>query len=374
MIKPVSLLVVSVAVSIVGLELLVRQFIFDPSHAYINRPGYTSYVQVDDILPNVSGNHTISFNKIGARGQLPGLGDAPVIGIFGGSTVVDWVLDDSESWTGQLQSNLSRCWENVATLNYGKLGANARHHLIQIPELDPYSPKMDIMVVLMGLNDFLYDLRIHHRVETPDGWWRKQAIGTEQYEEGKIAIVAVFKRVMHRYFSAAGQQLAVSNFGDYIKSFWEVRAKVPPEKWVHDLPDLTPHLATYQDTISKLNAAADRLGARLVLVTQPYLWSQQMTESAERQLIGGFIGHDHLDPEAFWYTPDALERGLKAYNDILRSTCTQTGYDCVDAASVMNGDEYNFYDDFHFSERGAERLGKLVSSYLLEEGKTCSPQ
>jgi hypothetical protein len=60
---------------------------------------------------------------------------------------------------------------NVWTGNF----VNARHHLIQFPEVVKYAPHIDMFVVLLGLNDFLCDLHIHHALVTPAAdWWRQR--------------------------------------------------------------------------------------------------------------------------------------------------------------------------------------------------------
>ena len=155
------------------LELLLRSFVFDPNASYIRTPGWRMHVRTNGLLPKakVPEDHTIIVNRLGIRGATPAFGAGPKIAVLGGSTVEDWVLSERNTWPQQLAMNLSDCAPKAWVANLGKSGVNARHHLLQLPEVEKYMPKFDMFVVLMGLNDFLYDLHIHHPLETPDGWW-----------------------------------------------------------------------------------------------------------------------------------------------------------------------------------------------------------
>jgi lysophospholipase L1-like esterase len=367
----VILLVVATILCLAMLEWLLRVFVFNPNASYIRTPGWGMIVRTNDLLPHVSKDHVLTVNSLGIRGAMPAYGASPKIAVLGGSTAEDWVLAEPETWAQQLAMQLRDCAPNVWVANLGKGGVNARHHLLQLPEVEKYMPRYDLFVVLLGLNDFLYDLHIHHPFQTPEDWWRRQAFMSLPGDEGKFALVAITKRLYAKFFAAPAANAATSDFGNYQKHLRDAYAKVSPENWVDTMPDLTGHLARFQRTIRSLKAYADSYGAPILFVTQPYVWSGAMSDATQKQLFAGFIGADINSPLTKWYTPSALEKGLSAYNAATRSVCKSDGLLCIDAAAELPQEAPYYYDDFHFSSLGAAKIGEIVARQSRPHLKGC---
>jgi lysophospholipase L1-like esterase len=367
----ILLTLASLAIGLLAAEWLCRQFIFDPTAAYIHTPGWSMAVRLNDLVPRAHEDHVININNLGARGELPSPLASPRIAVFGGSTVEDWALSDRQSWARQLGQNLRSCAPNVWTGNFGKSGVNARHHLIQLPEVVKYVPHIDMFVVLLGLNDFLFDLHIHHSLVTPAGWWRQQALMYDHGDEGNSALAALGLRLSRKWSRPANEPAPVSDFGDYQKMLRDAHAKVTDRQWVRELPDLSSYLKSYRQTIAQLKQFADSYGAPIVFVTQPYVWSDTMSEGARQQIYAGFIGSDLQSPETKWYTSEALRAGLSAYNAALLDKCRTDGLSCVDAARGLDGHEEFFYDDFHFSPEGAAAVGAMVAEQIKKRLPGC---
>jgi len=369
---PDVLLLAAMIVLCVGiLELLLRTFVFDPNAAYIRIPGWAMNVRTNGLLPHVSGDYVIKVNRLGIRGETPAFGAAPKIAVLGGSTVEDWVLPDNKTWAQQLATQLRHCAPDIWVANLGKGGVNARHHLIQLPETEKYMPRFDMFVVLVGLNDFLFDLRIHHPLVILEDWWRRQAFMYDHSDEGSFAIIAIGKRLYRRFVTERKNAGAISDFGYYQKHLRDAYTKVTREQWVTSMPDLKEYLDTYRKTISALKAYADTYGAPIVFVTQPYVWSNNMPAETRAQIYAGFIGADIDSPRTKWYTPAALEKGLSAYNAALLDKCTTDHLLCVDAAGKLPKEAKFFYDEFHFSERGAAELGRIVAEDIGRRLASC---
>jgi len=292
------------------LEILVRQYIYNPNRSYIRTPGWQMTVRTNDLLPFATGDHKITINRYGYRGALPTTNAKPMIAVTGGSTVEDWVFSEPETWTEQLQSQLRNCLPSIEVINLGKAGANARHNLMQLEAASKYLPRIDTFIVLLGLNDFLFDLRIRHPIELPADWWDQQAFMTRAGEDGPIAVITLLRRAYDRWLSRNSTENLVSDFGQYQQSLIAAYRKVRAAQWVDEMPDLSEHLATYRTTIKKLKGFADKREAEIVFVSQPYLWSKKMSDQAKAQIYAGFIGSDMNNPATTWYTPKALEGGL----------------------------------------------------------------
>jgi lysophospholipase L1-like esterase len=361
----------SLAITVLAAEWLCRVFIFDPTAAYIHTPGWSIAVHHNDLIPRVKEDHLIEINNLGLRGQSPSLLSSPRIAVFGGSTVEDWVLPEQRSWVHQLGDNLRSCAPNAWTGNFGKSGVNARHHLIQFPEVLRYAPRIDMFIVLLGLNDFLFDLHIHHPMVARADWWRKQALMYDHDDEGRSALLAIGLRLYRNWSKPATEPIPVSDFGYFMKALRDAHGKIADRQWVRELPSLSSHLDAYRQTISRLKEFADSYGAPIVFVTQPYIWSDTMTEPARAQIYAGYIGVDWQSPETKWYTSEALRTGLSAYNATLLDKCRADGLSCVDAARLFEGHEDYFFDDFHFSPEGAAALGAIVAKQIKNRFPGC---
>ena len=368
----ILLTLASLAIALLAAEWLCRRFIFDPTAAYTFTPGWSMTVRLNDLIPLVHEDHVINVNNFGIRGEAPSLISTPRIVVFGGSPVEDWVLPDRQTWVQQLAQNLRPCAPNVWTGNFGKAGVNARHHLIQFPEIVKYMPHIDMFVVLLGLNDFLFDLHIHHQFVTPVNWWRKQALMYDHGDEGNSALLALATRFYRNWSNPPSESARISDFGHYQKMLRDTYAKVTEQQWVHELPDLSSHLDTYRQTISRLKQLADAYGAPIVFVTQPYVWSDTMSEDTREKIYAGFIGPDLQSPKTKWYTSEALRRGISAYNATLLDKCRSDGLSCVDGARLLQGHENYFYDDFHFSSQGAAAMGAIVADHVKKSLPGCS--
>lgn len=361
----------SVMISIIIIEYTAEEYIFDPGHTYIKTPQWKMRVTVGPDLPGVTGDHVVGVNRLGFRGPLSSAGDHPRIAVLGGSTVEDWALRFEKSWVYQLQGEIKKCSPRAWTANLGKAGVNARHHLLQLPAIEPYMPRFDYFVILMGLNDFLLDLRIHHSFELPKNWWRDQALMYKAGDEGRFASVAVISRFLRTFTGNPSTLPDSSDFGAYMHGLWQAYQNLDDSRWVRTLPDISIHLSTYRKTILSLDAYAKKYGAKAVFVTQPAVWFGEITAAKRRQMYAGFIGHDMKAADVRWYTPEAQRKGLHAYNETLLDTCKRHDLTCINAASLLGDDRKNFYDDFHFSEEGASNLASIVASGLRAKTAIC---
>lgn len=358
-------------VCFIALEAALRAFAFNPNHGYIRSPGWSYQVNTNDLLPYVTGDHLYVTNRFGFRGSLPQSGTSPKIAVMGGSTVEDWVLATDETWPQQLAGHLRKCAPDVWVANLGRAGANIRHHFPQLEHVRDYMPEFDVIVVLAGLNDFLFDYHIHHPFEVEDDWWNVQALMYRPGDEGSLASVAIIRRLWKNFTEK--QPLPVSDFGHYQESLRKAYRNVQPGQWVNDLPSKPDALRAYQDNIVKISKVGKTYGARTVFATQPFLWSSTMSPAARKQIYAGFIGTAMTDPKTKWYTPIALEKGLSTYNKAMRDICKVKGLDCVDTAAALPREATYFYDDFHFSEAGAATVGEIVAEALKPMIKGCRP-
>jgi hypothetical protein len=75
----------------------------------------------------------------------------------------------------------------------------------------------------------------------------------------------------------------------------------------------------------------------------------------------GGVGDFRRRPGSLYYEPEALSRGMDAYNARLLEVCRETGADCVDLASAVPKVTRYFWDDCHFTDEGQALVAEAVA-------------
>ena len=359
----ISILFISITISIILIEFFLRIFVFDPTKYYIKTPGWFSIVTDDNLITNVTSNYTHKINRFGFRGEPPNFNSKPMILTIGGSTTENWVLDNKSTWSAILEKKLIKKFKNVDIINLGKAGTNGRHNLIQLDKTSDYLPKIDVYIVLIGLNDFLFDHRIHHSMSYKDEWWYKQSFMTQPYQDGEFALPIILKRIIKKINQ---NNLPVSNFGFHLESLRNAFRNVKKNQIVEKLENLDKHLNMYENTIMNLKKFADSKNSSIIFLTQPFLWSKNMSEETKKNLHCGFIGDDMNSPDTKWYSTDTLRKGLDSYNKRLLNVCEKNQLFCIDLEKDIPKSIDFFYDDVHFTKKGAELIALKVNEKIIK--------
>jgi hypothetical protein len=101
-------------------------------------------------------------------------------------------------------------------------------------------------------------------------------------------------------------------------------------------------------------------------MTQPTIWKPDLPENLNALLWLGGIGDFQRESGKPYYSVEALEKGIKAYNETLLRICREKGIECLDLASLLEKDTTVFYDDVHFNESGARKISMHLSEYILK--------
>ncbi|MGQ0722028.1 MAG: SGNH/GDSL hydrolase family protein [Candidatus Eiseniibacteriota bacterium] len=305
------------------------------------------------IMPGVHGPSRYGVNSLGVRGDEPRSGDFLVLCV-GGSTTECLYLDDAESWPRLLQDQLReahsgrRAWVG----NAGFSGYTTAEHL-EFLENSPLIERMDCVVLLAGLNDFLRFVGggeftgkfFHPRMRI-----RPLLLGSNLAN----LVAGVRQRIEAR--SRAGIDVEDAGGESYVQRR-ALRAQAP----AGELPDLSGALVGFEVRLDRIVSACRARGIRLVLVTHPALWDEALP-AAETALL--WMGET---PEGAFVPAGELRRGLEEYNRVILSVSRRTGASCVDLAD-LSGDARWFYDDCHFNEAGAALVARRLVPALGGDG------
>lgn len=356
-VKKVVLAVAATAVAWLVLELAVG-LIFGSSTLFHRMPaGYRHrFAPKSEFMPGISGPSLYTTNAQGIRGpELPARDDAYRILCIGGSTTACLYVDDKETWTHLLMTQLNKPGPVNAALSKsdapprywsGALGTNSfstREH-VRLVEDRRLLRQFDCAVFLTGVNDVVRTLlnlttRSSFNVRCIFERSNVYAVVRRSYEARKV-----LRRVA---------DLEATDGSTY-RPRRERRQRAAKRK---DIPDLANGLADYERNIRILIDQCRRLQVRPVFLSHPVLWSADLAPAAEASLWLGVCA------DGRYLEAGLLAEVMQRFNDTLARICRDERAQFI-GLSPLNGDQRYFYDDCHFTEAGQKRLAQLVAAAL----------
>jgi len=320
--------------------------------------------------------HMIRFrtNSEGIRGDEFSPDQQYRVLAIGGSSTECQFLDQGKTWPAMLQKKLNR--QNSLKIwvgNIGKSGLCSREFYMHMKHLLPQYPKIDTIIVLTSINNFVRPL-----IEA-DGYdpcfmehydyWENRLI------RGAFAKTPYFRkkfRFRPGYYDETAIGFLVKQFHDrYVQKTLYKDKKEGLLTLRHDrlhaveiidtLPDLTPGIQEYMHNLHVMIDLAAERSVRIVFITQPTLWKKGMTEREKGLLWCGWAGSRK---DRRYYAAEALADGMERYNGKLKKVCQARKIECIDLAALMPKDASVFYDDCHFTEYGAQLAADIIYRHL----------
>jgi hypothetical protein len=359
------------------LEIAATLLIPPPTNFYIWPPGMEkNFTPRPDIMPGTSKKVWFRTNSYGLRSYEPAPNDDYRILVLGGSAAECLYLDQKAAWPRLLISYLEEEQPGIKVWvgNGARSGQNTRDHILHLHYLPLRALDLDAIIILSGVNDLLLRLRQDEQYD-PDYLKRAGAVENQldhaflfvpyQYSlppppfYKKMGLWRAAKRIRRILFGERPQDPE----GKILLTWRENRRRA--SEWREKLPELEPGLREYVLNIDQIIELASIKGIRLIFLTQPALWKSELTQEEESRLWMGGVGNFQTRPGQPYYTPEALERGLDNYNNLLKSFCRWRGVECLDLASRIPKNTDVFYDDCHFTVKGSELAAREIVNYLL---------
>jgi len=362
-------------------EALLRLFYTPEDRFLVWRPNLARELYpASEIFPGIDGVSRLITSSDGFRADEFGdPGDYQIL-VLGGSTTECLYLDQPETWTQILQDLLNSQGGHTSWVgNAGRSGLNARHHMVQVEYLLPQFPQIDAIVVLAGVNDFLLT-----RLRNADGYNPRFM---ESAEARARAIPSAFKvvpadydldrsnepfyrqtaiwRLLREVKSAILRKVAEENgeffVQDEVGQFYaqERARRHSSGPYLDVLPDLTSALGEFRTNLNAIIDHAQKNGVRVVLMTQPSIWREDLPSELDAWLWMG------EDSQGRYYSVGALAEGMAMYNQVVLEVCVERGVECLDLASLLPKDGTVFYDEIHFNENGARLVASALAEFFL---------
>lgn len=383
MIKNVALTVTSIAIGLVMCEIILGIAYPEPaifSH-FAWQPYLSEIFKIEPgVMPGVFGDAKFTINSAGIRGDEFSDNQNYMILVLGGSTTECILLDDSEAWPYLLQKKLNSPKNKYVWVgNVGKSGLNSRDHLIQLPPLLDQYQDIDAVILMEGVNDLMMRLARDNDYN-PD--FLDSAKGREKYYDRafyhikashdetaknvfyeKTAIWRAIRKLRKakRNKKDKNNVLIQDSVGE---AYIMARAVRKSMRKIDDLPNMSSALAEYERNLNTIVDEALKRKVRIILVTQPSLYKEKMSQDERDLLWLGGNGNLRSGTETGFYSAEALMRGMKMYNSVILKICRERQVDCIDAAVKIPKSNAALYDGVHFNENGARLVAGLISDYL----------
>jgi lysophospholipase L1-like esterase len=328
-------------------------------------------------MPGISGETHFRVNSLGLRGdELLPEHDLRLLAV-GGSSTECLFLDQEDAWPARVQAELDRRQERQRAWvgNAGKSGLTTRDHVVQLRHLVPQVPELDRVILLTGVNDLTL------RLSQDENYWPRpldepahqrlllqrsfQMLPIEAEERLEPHERTALWRLVGRFKDALLPRENVQDDAGRIYETWRDHRRSSSGRREH-LPDLASALAEYRANLELASEICREHGVRLLLLTQPALWSEDLSSESEDLLWFGGVGDFMKVSGCEYYSVAALREGLEAYNATLLAVAEEQGVECLDLARAVSGNEAWFYDDVHFNVAGSRRVAELVAAFLLE--------
>ena len=330
-----------------------------------------------DALPGISGVSHFTTDQYGIRGDPYTDDNRYHILAIGGSTTEVTYLDNTEAWPYLVQETVNEnLTDRVWVGNIGRSG----HGLVEnIHALRYFVPqfRIDAVILMIGINDLQPFLRnpavFDLQGENPENFSKflnasfqvrplfDPNIDQPFPQNLGIYQTSIISRILDSYLRPADPIIVQDEAGNHLTFRREALQSAP--ELIDELPDISDLLGVYERNLMTAITAASEQDVRLILVTQPAIYSDELSDETQRLLWLGFRGN-RAAPDGR-YDPAVLAGGLDMFNQTLLNVCSAQKIDCIDLASSMNGDERYFYDDVHFNEAGSRHVAEQISAYLL---------
>ena len=347
-----------------------------PSHYYVWPPHlHQVFRPYEEAMPGIRGTSEFITNATGIRGdELLATHTYRILAV-GGSTTECLYLDQRETWPHLLQQALNdhAADQHVWVGNVGMSGRSTRHHITAIQYLPLTEMKIDVIVLLAGINDLSRRLS-QDTAYDPDYLSRPQAAktllfetfsgGNQPYPDADLFFKKTATWRLIKQVAMLASKDGVQDESGRIYLVWREHRRAAREIRAR-LPDLDAARSEYRRNIDRIIDLARERSIRVILLTQPTMWKTDLPERLSSLLWFGGVGDFQKERGNPYYSIEALERGMRDYNDTLLAVCRERQVECVDLAASLPKDTTVFYDDAHFNESGARKTAAILADYLL---------
>lgn len=349
-------LLIGVVISFVLLEGLLR--LFEPIEYRvkgnkIELPKDKGRQIINDKTDKLDRVISSSANHLGFRGEPPpkNFADCLTIIAIGGSTTECTLNSDGKTWCDLVARKLKERFGPVWLNNGGLNGHSSFGHLILMEDII-VKIKPKVALFLVGANDI--------GLEAP--WTHDQNYLKKNPVRGLLAslweglvdhsLVLSYAVNFHRYYKAKAMGLTFPIF-----NFAELQqVDISPETAQALLQKhQEKYLQGYAARLTKLIDISRANAIEPVLITQPMVFGD---------LIDPFTGANLAKATCWFADGKTMWKLLELYNGVMRETARQHHVLVIDLAREMPKSTEYYYDTYHFTNAGCQRVAAIIDNHL----------
>jgi len=356
---------------VLGLAELIARTLAPPlalNRHYVWPPNLdTTFTPTPEIMPGVSGPAHFVTNNRGIRGDDLADDQHYRILAVGGSTTECVYLDTQEAWPRLVQEMLAeQSGKAIWVGNTGKSGQTTYGHIEVVRHLLAELPRIDMVLLLTGINDLSFNLGSGRGFEEPTNMFASNAffgrIEADPPFYQRTGLWNLLSRALSREDEPRRKRLANDLEGANYALWRQWRAQA--RDIITEMPNLGPALDAYEQNLNAIVDLAQQRSVRVVLMTQPVLWRPDLSPEERALLWFGWIGPRDGDPSLTFYDVEVLASAMDQFNARVLKVCQDRQIECIDLDQQIPRSTASFYDDVHFNEAGSRLVAETVARYL----------
>lgn len=368
--KNILTLLLSIIVSIFILELFLKvynPFQFRVKGNRIILQSNAKYTVKNHTIPKLDKVIVHTKNSLGFRGSEPPQNFDEYLSIItiGGSTTECRLLSDGKDWANILKRELDNSFKKVWLNNAGLDGHTTFGHTVLMEDYVTKKYKPKIVLFLIGLND-----TGRKKLSTFDKYnvKREKDETIAEYFKSKVNLLAEYSEILnsiigiYRYNQARRGELTHRpiNLLEYKQAeISEDKSQQLIKKHTED------YLPYYKKRLKYLVELSKNNGIEPILITQPVLFGDAIDDVTGVNLakistgkVSGEINWEmDINGEVSW-------KVLELYHSITREVGKEEDVLVIDLAKEMPKSSKYYYDFVHYTNEGAEVVGKIVYKYM----------
>ena len=251
---------------------------------------------------------------------------------LGGSTT-EFKDEKGRDWPSLVEKKLMTTpgFETARMINCGKQWYSTLHILIHYTQnVRPLKP--DAIIVMENINDLLHNAD-HSRLSK-----------------------GIFRNDYGHFLGPLTRIVEYGNFSSYItKSFSAFWYQEKPKDFERSE---FPGLDSFERNLKTIITLARNDGTRIILMTQPNIYKEKMSQKELEMLI--MLNIESVGSGKKWSYKTAY-RGINAYNDRIRKVASDENVILIDLDKAVPKTSEYFYDDVHYKPKAYDRISDFLA-------------
>lgn len=325
-------------------------------------------------LPGVKQEIVYTANRYGMRSlsdwTVPKPRDTIRVLCIGASTTNQPTQSTPDTWSAilerRLQTEFAASGARVEVAAYGGGGQRVFHRVVWCDEnLARFEP--DVVVTLEGINDLCFHGGPSYEYSGADARIASLRAAQPASPTPKRFVQAysqIYKRLaaLKRVLAARRALRSGGQFEWHSKNLPDLRAAYAAAPYVESLSRDPDPIREFSDGMMALLARLARSGACSVVLAQPTLWKETMSDE-ERAALWIYVETPagRVRPSTAW-----LAREMTRYNDAQRECAAREGAAFVSLDERIPKTLEIFFDDCHFTDAGNVAVAEAVFPAVAE--------